>query len=201
MTTRIDLDLAFIRTRLIPAAYHAQTWIAGSAVLDPAHASDLDVWVVGITAEEREELRAHLRGVQRTYPWAVREASYVVDPVTGEIDPESGVGKVMLLSGISRELGPLPIQVLGTQRTDDITHLLGAFDLSVTQWAVNLADNRYPVSLPTSTLPLQPITATSLRTPAHSLARLQKLSARYAQPFTLHPAAMQLQNALDTQAA
>lgn len=63
----------------IPAAYHAQAFVAGGYASDPEKADDVDLWILNVPPEEFDEVEKDIRGyliykkkLSRMAPFQVR---------------------------------------------------------------------------------------------------------------------------------
>lgn len=186
------------RTQLqhfVPPKYRAagRLFVAGGYAAAPEHAADLDLWVLVKGEEEVEGVREWVQNY-----WPLEAESYGIVPpgqdeyeeVPAEDEPDpdgEGWSKrgVHIIGHIYQQPGLPTIQLL-TFTADSVTSLLGDFDISTHQVAVDVIEGVRHVT-PTTTSVEELPRVVRWTTPKSTMKRLVRLLVRYGHRVVGHP--------------
>jgi hypothetical protein len=165
----------------LPESYRPSAYIVGGYAVNRELAQDIDLWVLVGHGEDASDFVSNFLAHAREgadfqnltiYNATERAEAYASCPLAHVV-----IGKVALIEDPRFHK---PVQVCLVVGTDDIEDALEGFDLSVHMRAVDSLGRKY--AHPLATFPAAPIRVVKANTPVTTLARLERLAARYGTP-------------------
>jgi hypothetical protein len=165
----------------LPESYRPSAYIVGGYAVDRELAQDIDLWVlVGHGEDATDFVSNFLAHAQKAENFAAltlynseeRAEAYASCPPAHVV-----IGKVALIEDPRFHK---PVQVCLVAGTDNIMDALDGFDLTVHMRAVDAVGSE--LFHHEATFPDAPIRVIKANTPVTTLARLERLAARYGTP-------------------